>query len=230
MNPKLEKLRQILPVEALMIGVCLMGMEMLLFRSGVDAHGLIRPDSSVGTVLAVASVLAVAVFALSAWKVEGTIGIPMPAFAPKTTRISAIGIGFLSYDAVVDGGDPISYVAAFIGAVAAVSLLAGVFAAKLRRPSYTLTSLFFAIHCVLRYRMSSADPQLHDYVFPLLAEIVLMLCFFYYAAAGREEDNLRLRNFWRCCGIALCCGAIIRGGAAFVCQLPFLLIMNGDET
>lgn len=219
------------PFLALVFGGVLLLLQWRLFATGVDKNGLLIPGNVYDRLLVVGTAVFFGILFLLTLREKGFAGVSCPTAAVMIAMvIGAAGVGLLSWESYQQAQDLMGSVVAGIGIVCSVAMLAGAFLPRITQVGALATGLFFAVHSVLRYRMNSADPQIQDYVLPLLAEIVLMLSFYHYAVAGREEDNPRLRNLWRCCAIMLCVAAVLRGGAAFLLLLPYLLIVRGDET
>lgn len=85
--------------------------------------------------------------------------------------------------------------------------LAG-YARYLGRPACLFTHLtlcvYFVFHVVNQYRTWSADPQLTDYLFALMASVSLILFAYYHTAFDVDAGKRRPMLFWGLMGIYLC--------------------------
>lgn len=218
-----------LPAAALACGGIGLGLDWLLFRFGTDSRGLLVPGFPAGILLTAISLAYLAFMWFQVGSTEQLGTRYLPWLQILTTVCAACGICVLSQNTLRDGNDTFSLVISCLGFLAAAAMAASAFVSRIRFPALVLSSLYFAMHSVLRYRLYSADPQLQDYIFPLLAEITMMLYFHHLACSMRELDKPRIRNFWRCCGIYFSAVAICRGGLGFLMLLPWLLCVRGDE-
>lgn len=71
--------------------------------------------------------------------------------------------------------------------------------------------LFHMLMLVRSYRLWSADPQLHEYAFSLMAMILLMLCSFHRTCCDAGVIQ-RKKLIFTCLTAAVCCAAALSGG------------------
>lgn len=71
--------------------------------------------------------------------------------------------------------------------------------------------LFYMLMLVTNYRLWSADPQIHDYAYQLLAEVLLMLCSFHRTCCDAGVIQRKRLIATGLCA-AVCCMASLSGG------------------
>lgn len=71
--------------------------------------------------------------------------------------------------------------------------------------------LFYMLMLVTNYRLWSADPQVHDYAYQLLAEVLLMLCSFHRTCCDAGVIQRKKLIATGLCA-AVCCMASLSGG------------------
>ena len=71
--------------------------------------------------------------------------------------------------------------------------------------------LFYMLMLVTNYRLWSADPQIHDYAYLLLAEVLLMLCSFHRTCCDAGVIQRKRLIATGLCA-AVCCMASLSGG------------------
>lgn len=121
--------------------------------------------------------------------------VPVTPAAAVIGRITDLAAAYLPY-----------------GAAAAMAAL-GVFRMQGKRPHYFVSGvvcLFYMLMLVSYYRLWSADPQLHDYAYQLLALVLLMLCSFHRVCCDAEVIQRKRLLFTGLCA-AFCCMAALSG-------------------
>ena len=219
-----------LPLISLLAGAMGYLLSSLLFRFGTDEKGLLLLHHPLKYALLA---LAFAVLLWAFWacrRAPVPLGIPVPVpvllLATLSTVAGILLFGRSAWQAAPSIGILIVII---LGAGAGVCLLLSLFVPKLRVAGPTLCSMFFAVHSLLRYRMSRSDPLLQDYIFSVLAELCLTLMFYHIAAYRSACDKSRRQTFFQCCAIFLCCTAAYRGGIGFLLLLPGLIFTAQEE-
>lgn len=125
------------------------------------------------------------------------------------TLIGALGFAITSILALVSKGDTAT---AICGLIAAAAL---VFVAKCRWQGLHPSALFHIAVCVYLvvrllslYRQWSADPQLADYGYPLLAMVTLMLATYQRATFDANFGQRRLFTLFNLAAVYFCCLSI----------------------
>ena len=106
-------------------------------------------------------------------------------------------------------------------------VLAGITRALGKRPFFLLyvaVCMFFLVYIVTQYQLWSANPQMQDYVFALLAAMALMFFGFYEASQEAGCGNSRMKLGMGLAAIYLClaelarssCPALYLGGILWV--------------
>jgi len=85
------------------------------------------------------------------------------------------------------------------------------------RPNFlfhTVICLFFVVWLISRYQSWSADPQLHDYCFQLLATVCAMLFGYHRAALDLKSGNRRALVTVGLLGTYFCCLSVAASDSA----------------
>lgn len=186
----------ILPFFTIAAGIVGMVLRMWMFSSAIDEKGLLitsHPANYLLYALLILTVLGVLVFSLKCSKTV-TKAFPASVFGSFGAFVAAAGILAADFTEL-NTGDIFSVLSFVMGLLAA----AGFAEIGIRRLkgnpgsliSHTLICAYFMIHLVLQYRQWSAEPQLQNYFFPLLASILLMLCCYHRAVADLKGANHR---------------------------------------
>jgi hypothetical protein len=111
----------------------------------------------------------------------------------------------------------ISLLAGLLGIAAAAALaFTGLCRLKNLRPNFlfhTLVCLFLVLRLISRYQSWSADPQLHDYCFQLLASVSAMLFAYHRAALDLKSENRRPLVVLGLLGTYFCCLSLVASAA-----------------
>lgn len=176
-----------------------------LYLSADGRTGLLPYGHAAQLILSLISLLAIAIIVLSC--------IPLKQankylFNFPASPIGAVGFGAAAAGMLVTGiGELILGGDGLATACALLSLpTAGIlgFLAHCRfrgqKPSVIFglgLCIYFMVFLVCRYRVWSANPQLEDYVFPLLASVCLLLASYQTAAFAVDSGSRRLYTAWR---------------------------------
>lgn len=177
------KRRNLLPLAALIMGVaCLIGRQ-VLYRTAVDATGLLKAGTPLEWGTYALSILALVLFAVGARRQEGKI-LPVSVTA-LGQLIGSFGLGWtaLQYSGEMSG--LLGNLWKVLGIVSALCLIWSAFCTYQKKTPHFLVQLvpclFWLVHLVDNYRGWSGTPQLQSYLFALLGTMAMTL-FTYYTA------------------------------------------------
>lgn len=213
---KHPKLTKYLPHLSLACGLLAWILGSLLYATGVDSLGLLERGHPLGllrwlTVLAAALLLAVGVFPLDGSdRYEDNFPASLPGAAGSFAAAAGIAATVLT-----DGGlypDALTRVWTLGGILAGACLcVTGVCRLKGKKPLFllhALVCLFLALNLANCYRKWSGDPQTQNYVFQLLASVLLMLSAYYRAAFEAGLGRRRAQLFSGMLSAVLCLAAL----------------------
>lgn len=210
---KEKRILVVLPVAA---GLLAAGLRTLLYGVALDKKGLLAAGHPLTYALWAVAFCGAGAMVVSAWRQKDIPGSEAEKSVP-----AAVGDWLLAVGIVLPGDTAVSqlpalntiYLAVRCAAVAAL-IVAGVCRLRGKQPSfgfYAVTSVFFAVHMVMRYQTWSSHPQMQDYVFALLGCIFLALLAYYRTAAAVDMDKPRLRLAFGMLACCCCCAAIPYG-------------------
>ena len=188
----------------LILGLGILGalLRALLYATGVDDRGLLVDFHIYHILLGVLTVLtgACLVFLTRNLKQAGKYGFNFPKSVISAVGSAAAAVGFAvsSLQMLINEGEGLATASALLGLISA-GILAVLAFARLqgKQPSSVLSMVicvFLMVRLVYCYRLWSADPQLQDYIFALLANTGAMLACYFNAAFATDEGNRRLHT------------------------------------
>lgn len=199
---------------------CLVG-RWTLYRTAVDATGLLKAGTPLEWGTYVLSVLAIVLFAAASRKPEGKL---LPDSVTTLGKLAgAVGIGWTA--ALYSGEMPglLGIWWKLLGIVSAVCLIWSAYCGKNGKTPHFLIQLvpclFWLVHLVDNYRGWSGAPQLQSYLFSLLATMAMTLFTYYTAAETVEMGKPRRRVFAALAAGCFCTAAALPGKG----QLLYLL-------
>ena len=209
------KQRKYLPLAALVMGlVCQIG-RWTLYRTAVDATGLLTAGTPLEWGSYALSVLAIGLFAAAAGKLGETEVSSEPILAGLGQLIGAVGIGWtaLRYPGEMPG--LLGNLWKILGILSALCLICTAYCTKNgKAPNFLFLlppCLFWLTHLVDNYRGWSGQPQLQSYLFSLLATMAMALFTYYTAAEVVGMGKPRLRVFAGLSAGYLCLAAMLPG-------------------
>ena len=221
----------LLPVLMLILGAAAFALRSALYAVAVDVKGLLLRGHPLEIGLTALTVAAMLLAALVAWKEEKS-GFDAK---PLGNCLAALGNAAAGAGILVTVLTAESLAAGYLAdtwqilgyAAPACLLLAGITRMLGKRPFFLLyvaACLFFLVHIVTRYQLWSANPQMQDYVFALLAAMALMFFGFYEASQEAGCGNSRMKLGMGLAAIYLClaelarssCPALYLGGILWV--------------
>lgn len=124
----------------------------------------------------------------------------------------------------------ISAVCFVVGVLAAAAL---VLSALLQRKGkrvhfafYSVLAVYLMVHPLSQYRMWSSDPQVLNYIFHLLASVILLLAVYHRAALDAGKTGLRRYVLLTQLALFFCCISIQGDSWAFYLAMALWLVTN----
>lgn len=209
------KQRKYLPLAALVMGLACQIGRWTLYRTAVDATGLLTAGTPLEWGSYALSVLAIGLFAAAAGKLGETGVSSSPILAGLGQLIGGLGLGWtaLRYPGEMLGLLGIAW--KILGIAAAICLLWSALQTVQKKTPHFLTllapCLFWLVHLIDNYRGWSGQPQLQSYLFALLSTMAMALFTYYTAAEAAQMGKPRLRVFAGLSAGYLCLAAMLPG-------------------
>lgn len=196
--------QNLLPLLALELGVLGALLRGILYAENNNDRGLLP-------LFAVAEVLlwAVTIFMLASliWATRKlhrgtgyTFNYPPSILRAVATALSAVGFAVSSALVLFSGADTVAAVSSVFGILSGFVLVYLAFCRwKGIRPSALfplIVCIFLIVRLVYCYRLWSSDPQLQNYLFPLLANVCAMLAAYHTAALTAGSGNRKLHTIF----------------------------------
>ena len=209
------KQRKLLPLAALVMGLACQIGRWTLYRTAVDATGLLKAGTPLEWGSYALSVLAIGLFAVAAGKLRETEASSGPILAALGQFIGGLGLGWtaLRYPGEMPGLLGIAW--KILGIAAAICLLWSALQTFQKKTPHFLVllapCLFWLVHLLDNYRGWSGQPQLQSYLFALLGTMAMALLTYYTAAEAAQMGKPRLRVFAGLSAGYLCLAAMLPG-------------------
>ena len=209
------KQRKLLPLAALVMGLACQIGRWTLYRTAVDATGLLTAGTPLEWGSYALSVLAIGLFAAAAGKLRESDAFASPSLAALGQLIGGLGIGWTAvrYSGEMPGLLGIAW--KILGIVSALCLLWSAFQSFQKKTPHFLAllapCLFWLVHLIDNYRGWSGQPQLQSYLFALLATMAMALFTYYTAGSAVGMGKPRLRVFAGLSAGFLCLAAMLPG-------------------
>lgn len=209
------KQRKLLPLAALVMGLACQIGRWTLYRTAVDATGLLTAGTPLEWGSYALSVLAIGLFAAAAGKLGETEVSSEPILAGLGQLIGGLGLGWTAvrYSGEMPGLFGIAW--KILGIAAAICLLWSALQTVQKKTPHFLTllapCLFWLVHLIDNYRGWSGQPQLQSYLFALLSTMAMALFTYYTAAEAAQMGKPRLRVFAGLSAGYLCLAAMLPG-------------------
>ena len=209
------KQRKYLPLAALVMGlVCQIGRWML-YRTAVDATGLLTAGTPLEWGSYALSVLAIGLFAAAAGKLRETEVSSEPILAGLGQLIGGLGLGWTAVRYSGEMPGLLGILWKILGIVSALCLLWSALQTFQKKTPHFLVllapCLFWLVHLLDNYRGWSGQPQLQSYLFALLSTMAMALFTYYTAAEVVGMGKPRLRVFAGLSAGYLCLAAMLPG-------------------
>lgn len=206
----------LLPILPLSAGLSGLVLRVLLYATGIDEKGLLVNDHPLISLSFILAALVLGAVFLCCRDIPAT-GKPAALFPESPVAAfgcSAAAVGILLTDTyeLFIRKDTITSACFVLGIAAAACLLFAAHCHKQgKHPSfliYGIVTVYLMLHPLSQYRLWSADSQLMNYGFHLLASVFLMLTGYHRTALDAGKGSVRWHTF--CCQAALffCCVSI----------------------
>ena len=209
------KQRKLLPLAALVMGLACQIGRWTLYRTAVDATGLLTAGTPLEWGSYALSVLSIGLFAAAAGKLREPNAVASPTFAALGQLIGGLGLGWtaLRYPGEMPGLFGIAW--KILGIAASICLLwSALQTVQKKTPQFLALlapCLFWLVHLIDNYRGWSGQPQLQSYLFSLLATMAMALFTYYTAGSAAQMGKPRLRVFAGLSAGYLCLAAMLPG-------------------
>ena len=209
------KQRKLLPLAALVMGLACQIGRWTLYRTAVDATGLLTAGTPLEWGSYALSILAIGLFAAAVGKMGETEVSPSSMPAALGQLIGGLGLGWtaLRYPGEMPGLLGILW--KILGIAAAICLLWSALQTVQKKTPHFLAllapCLFWLVHLIDNYRGWSGQPQLQSYLFALLSTMAMALFTYYTAAEVVGMGKPRLRVFAGLSAGYLCLAAMLPG-------------------
>lgn len=188
-------------------------LRILLYATGIDGRGLLVKGHWASVALCVLTVAVLAAVFLTTRlfcaAANYRTAYPASVIAAVGAFAAMIGIGITTVTEFAEFSSRIHLIVWILGLISTLSMgCIGICRLTGKKPSFLLYAaicLYFALRMVSRYQRWSADPQLHDYCFYLMAYVALMLAAYQHAAFHADMGNDRALWFCSLTAVYFCC-------------------------
>ena len=209
------KQRKYLPLAALVMGLACQIGRWTLYRTAVDATGLLMAGTPLEWGSYALSVLAIGLFAAAAGKLRETEVSSEPILAGLGQLIGGLGLGWTAVRYSGEMPGLLGILWKILGIAAAICLLWSALLTFRKKTPHFLAllapCLFWLVHLIDNYRGWSGQPQLQSYLFSLLSTMAMALFTYYTAADSVGLGKPRLRVFAGLSAGYLCLAAMLPG-------------------
>ena len=209
------KQRKLLPLAALVMGLACQIGRWTLYRTAVDATGLLTAGTPLEWGSYALIVLAIGLFAAAVGKLGETEVSSSPILAGLGQLIGGLGLGWTAVRYSGEMPGLLGILWKILGIVSALCLLWSALQTFQKKTPHFLVllapCLFWLVHLIDNYRGWSGQPQLQSYLFALLGTMAMTLFTYYTAAEVVGMGKPRLRVFAGLSAGYLCLAAMLPG-------------------
>ncbi len=215
-NPVKPTVFPLLPLTAGVFGIL---FRFWLLSTGVDEKGLLVRSHPGHILIWLLVALTLVLVALACRNAAPKCQDPFPAsyLGAAGCVIAALGI-FIS-DLTEMNQDPLSIASGVLGFLAALGCMHTGWCRLWGKQGSIwcqgIITVYFMVHLVFQYRQWSAEPQLQNYFFPLLASIFLMLWCYHRAMLDQKHQNRRSYLFFGQSALFFSCISVTTGSWLF---------------
>ena len=222
------KLKEFLPLSALLLGQYCLQLRRTLYMKAVDATGLLVSGTTLEWEIYLLSAAVLLLFAAASRKQEGKI--LTGSVTALGQLVGAVGIGWtaLRYPGEMPG--LVGNLWRILGIVSALCLIWSAYCSfRGKTPQFLVLlapCLFWLVHLVDNYRGWSGAPQLQSYLFALLGTMTMTLFSYYTAAGAVGLGKPRRLKFTAQAAGYLCAAAAMPGKNQFLYLLSALWALS----
>ena len=225
---------KLLPLFPLCTGLLGLLLRVILYRVAIDEKGLIISGHILSVLPFVLTAVVLAVLFLcirNAAPPSAYAALFPPSYTAAFGGIcAAVGILLMDIYELFMRQDAITIACLVLGVFAAAGLICSA-RCRIRgkQPSFlfhTMLTLYFMVHPLSQYRFWSADPQLLNYCFHLLASVLLMLAAYYRAALDASAGSAKRYAFYSQAALFFCCISIHGSSWLFYCAMAIWTATN----
>lgn len=184
----------VLTVLCAILGLVCLYIRQWFLRAAIDSKGLLIPDHPGILLSCLLLVVAICILCFSLRARQTYHFSPTPLSA-TSMLFFAVGYGITGWQLLTNGTQPLSTIAGFCAVCSALGavLLAFAMFRKLRLHPfiYCPPVLFLMLFLICRYQQWSGEPELHRYLFQMLAVIFLMFAAYHRAALESDKKGIR---------------------------------------
>lgn len=209
------KLRNYLPVGALLLGMECQHLRRLLYSEYLDSIGVLETGTALEWIVYALTALSLLLFAIAARKPRELDVSASPLISALGQLIGGLGLGWtaLRYSGEMPGF--LGTLWKILGILSALCLLwAAVCTLRKTQIQFLvllIPCLFWLTHLIDNYRGWSGQPQLQSYLFALLGTMAMTLFSYYTAAEAVGMGKPRMHTFTALCAGFLCLAAMLPG-------------------
>lgn len=217
----------------LILGVLGFCLRLWLYGTGVDEKGLLITSHPANALVLAVLAVGLAFSGLFAMQLPGrkqSKPFPPSEVGGIGCFVAAAGIVIGNILELKDSRELFTILSFAIGLLAAgCFVLVGLGRRKGQHSSLLsccITCAYFMIHLVCQYRLWSSEPQLQEYIFPLLASVMLMLCCYYRAQLDIRGKGLGWYVFCNRAALVCCLCALNTGSWAFYLSMAIWTVAD----
>ena len=211
-----------LPLFTLLCGGIGALLRLWLYGTGLDDEGLLVAAHPAGFLVLILTglVLGLVIWFLRHFHAHGkyTRQFPVSVWGAVGAFAGAAAILLTAMVELIRRETSLSLMTGLLGIAAALCLaFTGLCRLKALRPNFlfhTVICLSLVLRLISHYQIWSADPQLHDYCFQLLATVSAMLFAYHRAALDLKSENRRPLVTIGLLGVFFCCLSLVASDAA----------------
>ena len=213
-----------LPLFTLLCGGVGALLRLWLYGTGLDEEGMLIASHPAGILVLILSALVIIalLWFLRRFGSQGKYPQQFPISIPGAlgSFAGAVCLLIAALQELTLRQSTLAVLSGLLGIAAAISLaFTGLCRLKALRPGFvfhTLVCLYCVLRLISRYQTWSADPQLHDYCFQLLATVSAMLFAYHRAALDLKCDNRRPLVTVGLFGTYFCCLSTVAADSALL--------------
>lgn len=188
-------------------------LRILLLSTGVDGKGFLIPNHITDILVWVLTAAVIAAVLFYTRRLQQAakyqFNFPRSMTGAIGCLVGAAGIAIASFAELVSYDDTLALASAIMGLLGAAALgFLGYCRHKGLHPNilcHALVSIFLMLRLINQYRHWSADPQLQDFCFQLLATVCLMLATYHRATFDANVGRRRPHAVYHLFAVYFCC-------------------------